>query len=535
MMMTPPTMPRPIHELRIASLVVAPLLAAVATLSPRNERVLHAAAPALVVLWMVMAAALVLRLDLESRLESRRPDRVSRTSLWAQLDVLTTTGSSVMWTAVAALVLAGLTGWASLGVIGVLGLAAVYVAATWTTLIAGGDVPWRRATIARTIVPAIAVEGDELREEVRLTGVKIPAGMRLFATGHAMRHGVITRYAVGSDGSLADLKLESELGSAMRGEHQAPPLRLWLGDVLGLTRTPFVERGEASFVVQPRVAVVRGARELLGAGGDDQDSRPARQPTDGTFRIRSYVPGDDARRIHWVRTLQLDELVVRLPDEIPTAEPEVRLILDSDLWGAGALSCRAPDELLDALVRVWLGVGKALAQAGTRVTLVAVADHEGTTVAVERPMVVRAPREALRLGGRVSWQNSVPLASLIGTRRSPTQPGRAHGVKQIVVSSRPRRVALPSPITWVVVPEIGWTSPEPWSSVRSTFSTRLPFPSGSADNRLGRRLRERRRISAMWHDRTIFSQVMCWTDWTTFSGDYVARPHHDHVSLAVIP
>jgi hypothetical protein len=39
----------------------------------------------------------------------------------------------------------------------------------------------------------------------------------------------------------------------------------------------------------------------------------------------------------------------------------------------------------------------------------------------------------------------------------------------------------------------------------------------------------------MWHDRTIFSQVMCWTDWTTFSGDRVARPGRDHVVLEVIP
>jgi uncharacterized protein (DUF58 family) len=516
-------MPRPIHGLRIATLVVAPLLAALSTLASRNERVLHAAAPALVILWLIMAAALVLRINLDAH---RREPRPVYTSILAQLDVLTATGSTVMWTAVAALVAAGLTGWASLSVIGVLGLATVYLTATWTALVAGGDAPWRRATITRTIVPEIAVEGDPLREEVRLAGVAIPAGMRLFATGRATRHGIVTRYAVGSEGSRAEVKLESELGVATRGEHSAPPLSLWLGDVLGLTRTPVVERGAASFSVLPRPAIVRGARELLGPGGDAARSRPAlRQPSEGTFRIREYVPGDDTRRIHWVRTLQMNQLVVRLPDEIPPADPEVRLILDSDLWGAGSLSCRAPDELLDALVQIWLGIAKALTRLGTRVTLVAAVPQGETSVAVERAMGARSPREALRLGARVVWQTALPLGALVA--RS--------AVKQVVVSSRPRRIKLPSEVSWIVVPEVGWTSPEPSSSVASALETRLPYPAGSAENRLGRRLRERRRLAAMWHDRTIFSQVMCWTDWTTFSGEHVARPGHKDVVLEVIP
>lgn len=516
--------PRQTSELRIATLVVAPLLAAVSTLTARNERVLHTAAPALVILWMIMAGVLVMRLDLEVR----RPGRssIDRSSVWAQLDVLTATGSSVLWMGAGALAAAGLTGWASLSVIGVLGLAAVYLAATWTALVAGSDVPWRRATITRAILPEVAVEGDELREELHLTGVKIPAGMRLFATGTTTRHGVTTRYALGSEASRADIKLESELGAAVRGEHRAPAMALWLGDILGLTRTPVVQRAAASFSVLPRPSVVRGARELLGAGGDDAVSRPARrQPTEGSFRIREYVPGDDTRRIHWVRTLQLNQLVMRLPDEVPPAEPAVRLILDSDLWGTGSLSCRAPDELLDALVRVWLGLGKALTDAGTRVRLVAAADHDGMVMPVERTMVAQSPREALRLGGRVAWQTSLPLSALIARG----------GTRQVVVSSRPRRLQLPSEVLWVVVPEMAWTTPEPWLPPRRILAAKLPFPSGCADNRLGRRLDEHRRIQKMWHDRTIFSQVMCWTDWSTFQGNYVARPAQGHVALAVIP
>jgi hypothetical protein len=83
--------------------------------------------------------------------------------------------------------------------------------------------------------------------------VRIPLGMRLFITGRAMRHGPLSRYALDSTSSRADIKLEGELGPGLRGEHHAPPLELWLGDVLGLTRMPTFHRADAAFTVLPRM------------------------------------------------------------------------------------------------------------------------------------------------------------------------------------------------------------------------------------------------------------------------------------------
>jgi hypothetical protein len=137
-------------------------------------------------------------------------------------------------------------------------------------------------------------------------------------------------------------------------------------------------------------------------------------------------------------------------------------------------------------------------------------------------MIARSPREGLRLGARVAWQTEVSLTALL-----------APGVRQVVVSSRPRQIASPSQISWVVVPESAWTSPEAWPPVNTPLT--LPYPAGSEDNRLGRRRRERRRNKRMWHDRAVFGQVMCWADWTAYSGNYIARPNFGHVALAVIP
>ena len=494
---------------RIASLIVPSALAGMLATQGSPEPLLLSAAPALVMLWFAMAGAVAMRF-----VEGRT---------WEHVDVLTSTGASLTWFAAAALIGSRITGWASLSVIGILGLGLVYVTAAWTAIIAGGSLRWRDAKIARSIIPEIAIEGEPLREELRLAGVRIPIGMRLFVTGQAMKHGVASRYAVGADGSRADLKLESDLGPALRGEHHAPPLALWLGDVLGLTRTPAVHRATAEFTVMPRPGTVDGVARLLGPGGDDAIARPTNKlPTEGTFRIRTYVPGDDTRRIHWVRSAQQDELVVRLPDEVPPADPVVCVILDNELYGTEGLTSRAPAELLDALVRVWLGVGRALSETGTRVTLVTALEQGETIKRFERTLRKRT-RDEQRMGARVTWQATVPLQALLGRT----------SVRQIVVSSRPRRVDLPDTIGWVIVPEVAWTSPEPL--VRTDRGLTHVFPSGSAENRRVRRVREQKRLERQWHDRAMFSQVVCWTDWQSFSGHHLARPDGDRIALAVIP
>ena len=44
-----------------------------------------------------------------------------------------------------------------------------------------------------------------------------------------------------------------------------------------------------------------------------------------------------------------------------------------------------------------------------------------------------------------------------------------------------------------------------------------------------------RPVRQLWQDRALFRRVICWTDVTAFSGDYIARPSKGGVDLAVIP
>ena len=507
---------------RIATLVAAPWIAMLAGALGARDPLFAVAVPILAALWLAMVATVITRAMQHEPTTARAP-------LWEGVDVLTATGAATLWTATIALVLAGVIGWASLAVLGVIGLGAVELAATWTALVAGGNRPWRDALIRRAITPEVAVEGDPLCEEITLAGVRIPTGTRLFVVGWTTWHGRVTRYAIGAESGGAELKLTAQLGPAQRGVHRAPLLRLWLADTLGLTRTQVTYRGSADFVVLPRPAIVDGARGLVAAGGDDQATRPSRQPTEGTLRIRDYLPGDDTRRIHWVRSLQVDKLIMRLPDEVPPAEPAVRLVLDNELNPAYAYLCRAPNELLDALVDVWLGVANALTAAGTRVTLVAAAApiaHDEQVEPIERVVHAGAPREALRLGARIGWQNQIALTRLLAR-------GAA---RQLVVSARIRSLAAHDGVVeprWIVVPEPAWTTPETW--LPNLMPNVLAFPLGAADNRRGRRRREDRRMELVQRDRAMFSQAMNCTGWQPTPGHFIARPGSGRVQLAVMP
>src|SRR5205814_8761119 len=99
---------------------------------------------------------------------------------------------------------------------------------------------------------------------------------------------------------------------------------------------------------------------------------------------------------------------------------------DNFLPGADALACDAPAELLDQMVRVWLGLGKALAQAGARVTL-ATAVRRGSGFAVEeRPLARRTEREGLRLGARATWQGALRTQAMVQAASFPAPPVDRH-------------------------------------------------------------------------------------------------------------
>ncbi len=500
----------PIQVFRIASLVVPSAIAwHVAFSASERSALIDAVMYTLGPLWCLLAAALAIRsVDALAR---RRRAEASGLSLLDRIDVLTASGSALSWLGGGAIVAAVWIGWASLSVVGLLGLGVFHLVVLWTLWMAGGEDPWRRVSLSRRFVPERAVEGAAVIEELRLSGACIPIGFRLFASGRVGPRWPTSRYAIEGADAGGEIVLETEIGPALRGEHEAEPLEVWLEDVFGLCHSARIRAGAAALTVLPRPRPVLGGRDVLGAGGEQLEPRAAQQmPTEGSLRLREYQPGDDARRIHWVRSLSAGQTVVRLPDEIPRDRPAVRLVLDTYLPGAEALSCPAPAELLDALVAVWLGVGRALAEVGTRVTLVTAARDRVEAVPMRRGGGLQGPAPALELGARARWQDAVPLDRLLNHELS------------VVVSYR----LQPDPpgagdTRWILVREWTWTHIDPLP--RGTPAVFLPHPIGSPDNRSPRRRRERLRLERARSDHARFTRL-CGDTRMTRAASFVAMP-----------
>ena len=504
----------PIQIFRIVSVTVPSALAwnvASATAHPSalDDAVHYALGP----LWLATASAIVVR---AAGALKNRPEGVS---FLDRVDVLTASGATLSWLGSLAIMAAVWVGWASLSVVGLMGLAVFHLVVLWTVARAGGNDPWRKESLSRRFVPERVVEGDPVTEQLVLTNACIPTGFRLFAAGRVGPRWPVSRYAITDIESQGEILLESNVGPALRGSFQAEPLDVWLQDVLGLCHSIRVRAGGAHLSVVPKTRKVEGVRPLVGSAGEDREPKPTqRLPTEGSLNLREYQPGDDARRIHWVRSLAAQQVVVRLPDERPPTHPAMQIVLDTFMPGAESLSCSSPAQLLDALVSVWLGVGRALAESGVRVTLVTAGlapDKQGT-MGVGPLRCKLSPRNAgpaLELGAEVRWQDALSVVGLLDDTQA------------IVVSCRPSPDLAEGDakrsVKWIVVPQAAWTRfDEPAQGLSVGL---LPHPVGSPDNRWSRRRKDRLRRERARRDHITFTRL-CKETVARKAGSFVATP-----------
>jgi uncharacterized protein (DUF58 family) len=435
---------------------------------------------------------------------ARRLRRRGNGTWLEDLDVLTTSGCWMAWSGAGIVGLSVVVGWASLSVVGVLGLATVHVSALWALLRVAGDDPWRRASLTRCFVSEQAVEGGSVIERLSLSQARIPVGFRLFVSGRVGPRWPTRRDVLDAACSEGEVTLERDIGPAPRGHHRPESIEAWLEDSLGLchSRHVLVVGGPSLLVVLPRPSQVDGSKSLLrrSVGGHALEAQGARRlPTEGSLDLREHRPGDDARRIHWLRSLATRELVVRLPDELPLDLPTVEVVLDTfhSVLAGLPLASEAPHLLMDALVKVWLGVGAALVQAGVNVVLV-VAAPKGELDAAIAPLRLPLRAGSLRaslasaqaLGARVVWQASVP-ASDLRTSRS------------VVVSPRLPDVLVEGATPWVLVPAALWAVTGEEEADEAARAT-VRYPIGSADNRREARRAARARNRRLRDDYALF-------------------------------
>jgi uncharacterized protein (DUF58 family) len=467
------------HLFRIASLVVPSWLAwyVACTVTHRDELAI-AVSYALGPLWIAIAGALLVRALVV--IGTRKRD--GSTPILASIDVLTSSGAALSWTSAFATVGALVLGYASLAVVGLLGTGIFHAVVLYAFVALRSRDPMRSDVITRSFAPEILTEGESAVERITVGGARIPVGYRLFVSGRVGPRWAHSRHVLESTDSGADLVLESEVGPAVRGDHDAEPLTVWLEDAFGLCRSRRVDVGPAHVTVVPRVRAVDKSVTLLDRGQGPRTARATRRlPTEGAFELKEYRDGDDVRRIHWVRSLAAGQLIVRMPDEIPPDRPRVRVVLDTFFPEVFAMQAdtATPGEVLDSLVGVWLAVARSLAEGGAEVTLVAaVPTADGPARVITQDVMLRAPHVAARFGARVAWQNQLSAnmvltdeATFVVSRTLLAPPPSDPKFKWIIVTP-----PVPAELTW------------PFAS-----STRHIHPMGSSENRLSvrRRITER--------------------------------------------
>lgn len=107
------------------------------------------------------------------------------------------------------------------------------------------------------------------------------------------------------------------LPTTERGIYQLGPLELGLSDPLGLAVKALPGAPAARLVVYPRVEPIP---PLPPGSGDDRRAAarpaPVAAPDAELYGLREYEVGDDLRRVHWLSTAKVGQLMIR-QDELP--------------------------------------------------------------------------------------------------------------------------------------------------------------------------------------------------------------------------
>lgn len=117
--------------------------------------------------------------------------------------------------------------------------------------------------------------------------------------------------------------------AAHRGVYEGSGAVLEARDVLGLTAHRLSFNGRHTLTVHPHVG---SPRELLGLVEQTDeaalDSRRRRR-SEELLEARKYYPGDDVRRLNWKVFAHMDELFLRVGEEVPPPESRILFVLDT--------------------------------------------------------------------------------------------------------------------------------------------------------------------------------------------------------------
>ena len=398
-------------------------------------------------------------------------------------------------------------GWASLGTVATFLMLLLYlvlgIAALVSTFMVGAFSQSRKsAGIHREVIPAVVLRGDEAEERFVLNRVPVPLGFVLFIEDkNPMVLDTVSRYAAAASAKEGMVTLRGVFRKTPRGLHKLGPAHIWYQDALGLTQISVSSTSTTWFKCLPNIRPV-DIQEAPRSSVEAPDilCTPHRFPTEDYFRFKEYHPGDDTRRIHWGLSIRTGQFQVRKPETKERTVDSILLVLDNFLPNNTAFPDLVEiEEILDALVEVWLSLASRLKDQGHKVSLVAIADNGRGTL--ESSMIHCDKQSFMQwqdLGSRVRWQEEMDVDRLAMSLDE--------GTHLVVISSRtvpPPSLPIGRSLTWVYLPPMDVVPDDPrtfWETLVGAgpgFWRRvakgvlfLPYPTGTEENTIRNQLRK---------------------------------------------
>ncbi|WP_235052273.1 DUF58 domain-containing protein [Yinghuangia soli] len=277
--------------------------------------------------------------------------------------------------------------------------------------------PARRVSAERTVVPARVARGEAAEAVVTATG-RGRRGVR----GVDMEDlcgGIVVAVRTGALRPGETSTAAYPLPTHRRGRLAVGPLRTVRTDLFGLARRARRCAADTSVLVRPRVHPL----PLLASGRAHHIEGPSSANADGGSQafhtLRSYVTGDDLRRVHWRSSARTGELMVR--HMVDVSMPHTTVVLDTRRSAyategevgppAGRLRDDEADPLGDADDAFELAVEAAASVARTALLTrfpLRLLTAAGTVLADSRRGVV--PDELLDLLALVAFSDEASLA-----------------------------------------------------------------------------------------------------------------------------
>ncbi len=427
--------------------------------------------------------------------------------------LLTSRGYFVFFSGVVFVLLALAFQWASLGVLAVTSLLLFYIVTGASVFLSAYLVRTFKAGmgrhasgIRREFHPTVGRCGETIEEKFHLTKVPILPGYFLAIEDRLPeRLDTDVRHVIPPKAKRQTVTVTSVVRLTPRGTYFAGPARIWYQDMLGLTRINVASMATAQMKLLPklsRVEIIEPPRSPLEE--PDVLTKPNKFPTEDYFRFREYHAGDDTRRLHWKLSMRVGQLQIRLPESREITARKVVLALDTYVPPAWLERTEIIDNLLDALVDVWISTADRLIKQGEHVSLVAALHNEEGTLQREDVVCHKGARPRwLDAGARAAWQSKMDVFDLF--KEDDATPEEAF---MVVLTSRLSPIP-PDPLpgrrtTWIYLHPKDTIGPPPpgafelwlnWNdaSELSEFDkllrfVQLPHPAGSDENALGKRV-----------------------------------------------